>query len=69
MTLQGLLKDQRNKEADAFIKEILSDIGNTVTQKYTPNYVLNYLLTEKISLATEKNVLVTIDCFLPENFL
>ncbi|KEO77113.1 ATP-binding protein [Paenibacillus polymyxa] len=68
LTLQGLLKDQRNKEADAFIKEILSDIRNTVTQKYTPNYVLNYLLTEKISLATEKNVLVTIDCFLPEKF-
>ncbi|MGW9531199.1 sensor histidine kinase [Paenibacillus terrae] len=56
LTLKGLLKENGREAAEGFIEEILSDIKCTETQKYTPNNVLNYVLTEKINLATEKNI-------------
>ncbi|MGW8959355.1 ATP-binding protein [Paenibacillus sp. NPDC055715] len=68
LILKGLLKENNREAAEEYIEEILSDIKCTETQKYTPNNVLNYVLTEKINLATEKNILVNVDSFLPEKF-
>ncbi|WP_253806630.1 sensor histidine kinase [Paenibacillus polymyxa] len=68
LTLKGLLKENNVEATEGVIEEILSDIKSTETQKYTPNNVLNYVLTEKINLATEKNITVSIDSFLPEKF-
>ncbi|KAF6583895.1 MULTISPECIES: sensor histidine kinase [Paenibacillus] len=68
LTLKGLLKENNVEAAEGFIEGILSDIKCTETQKYTPNNVLNYVLTEKINLATKKSIVVNVDSFLPEKF-
>ncbi|GBK62736.1 ATP-binding protein [Paenibacillus macerans] len=66
LTLQGLLIDRRLDEAEKVTAEILAEIKNTETQKYTPDNVLNYLLSEKIRLAAAKNIKVSVHCLLPE---
>ncbi|NQX48488.1 GHKL domain-containing protein [Paenibacillus tritici] len=68
LTVLGLLKAHKNGEAERMLENSLSAIKSTEIQKYTPNHVLNYLLTEKIKEATESNVSVCVHCLIPEHF-
>lgn len=68
LTVLGLLKAHKNVEAELMLEDTLSAIKSTEIQKYTPNNVLNYLLTEKIRAADESNICVNVHSLIPDHF-
>jgi len=65
IVLSGLLEKGETKQALEYLQKNLSEIDST-EKFYTHNFVLNFLINEKINLAKTKNITILPTILLPE---